>query len=52
MRSLFHSKHDLALYDYAIQCALAALIGFAAARGRGWFHYTDRDLVIASEIVL
>jgi hypothetical protein len=52
MTSLFHSKRDLALYDYAIRCELAALIGFAAARGRGWYHYTDHALIVASEIVL
>lgn len=52
MRSLFHSKRDLALYDYAIHCALAALVRFAAARGRGWYHYTDHNLIIVSEITL
>ena len=52
MRSWFHSKRDLALYDYAVHCALASLISFAAARGRGWYHYVDHDLITASEIVL
>jgi hypothetical protein len=52
MRSMFHSKRDLALYEYALHCALATLIGFAAAQGRGWYHYVDQDLIAVSEIVL
>ena len=52
MNGLFHSRRDLALYQYAVHCALSALIGFAAAHGRGWYHYVDHDLITASEIVL
>jgi hypothetical protein len=49
---MFHSKRDLALYDYAMHCALASLIGFAATRGRGWYLYIDHELITASEIAL
>jgi hypothetical protein len=49
---MFHSSRDLALYHYAIHCALEVLIGHAAARGRGWYHYVDRGLITAAEIAL
>ena len=46
-----HSSHS-ALYYYAISCALSALVGHAGRRGRGWYHFADGALIVASEVVL
>ena len=52
MRSMFHSERDLALYHYAVHCALAALIHHAASSGRGWYHLISGELLTAAEVVL
>lgn len=49
---MFHSERDLALYHYAVHCALAALVRYAAFRGRGWYHFVDGAPIVASEIAL
>jgi hypothetical protein len=48
----FCSARNRALYDYAISCALSALIGFAGRAGRGWYHFADGELIVAAEVVL
>jgi len=40
------------LYRYAISCALSALVGYAARRGRGWYHWSDGSQIIAAEVDL
>ena len=52
MRSMIHSERDLALYHYAIHCALAALVQHAAVNGRGWYHFVVAELIAATEVVL
>lgn len=49
---MFHSKRDLALYHYAIPCALTALVRQAAVNGRGWYHFVAGKLIAATEVAL
>lgn len=46
------TRDDEKLYAYAISCALSALIGFAARRGRGWYHLADGEVIVAAEVAL
>lgn len=39
-------------YYFAIGCALSALVTAAERRGRGWYHYSSGELIVASEVVL
>ena len=40
------------LYLYAISCALSALVGHAEQLGRGWYHFADGALIVATEVAL
>jgi hypothetical protein len=40
------------LYLYAISCALSALVNYAGQYGRGWYHFADGAVIIATEISL
>jgi len=40
------------LYRYAISCALSALVGYAGQFGRGWYHFADGEVIVASEVAL
>lgn len=42
----------MALYYYAISCALSALVGHVGRLGRGWYHFADGELIVATEIAL
>lgn len=46
------SRSDKALYYYAISCALSALVGHAGRFGRGWYHFADGEVLVASEVSL
>ena len=46
------TRNDMKLYHYAISCALSALVGHAGRLGRGWYHFADGEVVIASEVSL
>lgn len=41
-----------ALYLYAISCALSALVGYAGRFGRGWYHFANGALIVATEVAL
>jgi hypothetical protein len=43
---------ERALYLYAISCALSALVGYAGKRGRGWYHFSDGEVIIATDVAL
>lgn len=47
-----YNAHDLALYRYAICCALDTLVRHVACHGRGWYHFIEGDLVASTEVVL
>jgi hypothetical protein len=47
-----HSTRDLRLYQYALGCALSALVGHARLAGRGWYLLVGGELVVAAEVVL
>jgi hypothetical protein len=40
------------LYRYAISCAFSALVEYAKYRGRGWYHWSDGEQIIAAEVAL
>lgn len=46
------TRSEKALYYYAISCALSALIGYAGRFGRGWYHFADGAVIIATEVAL
>lgn len=46
------SRRDVALYYYAISCALSALVNNAGLYGRGWYHFADGSQIVATEIAL
>lgn len=46
------SQRDMALFHYAISCALHALVSHAGRFGRGWYHISDGEPIIATEVVL
>jgi len=46
------TPNDMKLYHYAISCALSALVGHAGRFGRGWYHFADGEVIIASEVAL
>jgi hypothetical protein len=46
------SRGELKLYRYAISCAFSVLVGFAARKGRGWYHWSDGTQIIAAEVDL
>ena len=43
---------ERALYLYAISCALSALVNYAGRYGRGWYHFADGAVIIATEVSL
>lgn len=40
------------LYLYAISCALHALVDHVGRFGRGWYHFADGELIVATEVAL
>lgn len=46
------TRSEHALYLYAISCALSALVGYAGTYGRGWYHFADGCVIIATDVVL
>jgi hypothetical protein len=46
------SRAEMKLYYYAISCALSALVDHAGRHGRGWYHFADGEVIIASEVKL
>jgi hypothetical protein len=51
MRSTLNRKEHK-LYYYAISCALSALVNYAGRYGRGWYHFADGEVIIATEVAL
>lgn len=50
--SAAYKLDDYALYDYAIHCSLSVLVRYVESRGRGWYHFSDGELIVAAELVL
>ena len=50
--SALHKLDDYALYDYAIRCSLSVLVRHAELCGRGWYHFSDGEMIVAAELVL
>jgi hypothetical protein len=48
----FCSGRNRDLYEYAIRCALSALIGYVGRAGRGWYHFADGEVIVAAEVAL
>ena len=46
------SARDYALYLEAIYSALHVLVEHAAAQKRGWYHYSDGELIVGVRIEL
>ncbi len=46
------SARDHVLYLEAIYGALHVLMTHAAANGRGWYHYSNGELIIRTHVVL
>lgn len=46
------SRLERKLYYYAITCALSVLVDHAGRHGRGWYHFTDGEQIVAAEILL
>lgn len=46
------TTRNRALYQEAVYCALHALMSRAAARGRGWYHYNEGELIVGTRIAL
>jgi hypothetical protein len=46
------SRREMRLYHYAISCALSVLVSKAGRHGRGWYHFTDGEQIVAAEIWL
>lgn len=44
------TRSDTTLYYYAISCALSALSGYAEKWGRGWYHFSDGQVIIALDL--
>jgi len=43
---------ELKLYQYARRCALTALVSHAGQYGRGWYHFSDGEVIVAREVSL
>jgi hypothetical protein len=46
------TRAETSLYYYAISCALTALVNYAGRFGRGWYHFADGALIVATEVSL
>lgn len=46
------TRAERKLYYYAISCALSALVGHAGRFGRGWYHFADGEVIVATEVAL
>lgn len=46
------TSSEMKLYYYAISCALSALVDHAGRFGRGWYHFSDGEVIIASQVKL
>lgn len=46
------TRAELALYYYAIRRALSVLVRHAGRFGRGWYHFADGEVIVATEIAL
>ena len=40
------------LYYYAVSCALSALVRHAGLFGRGWYLFSDGEMIIAAQLLL
>lgn len=43
---------ERALVNYALSCALFALMSYAGRFGRGWYHVADGVVIIATDVAL
>jgi hypothetical protein len=46
------TRSEQKLYYYAIGRALSVLVGHAARLGRGWYHFADGEVIVATELAL
>lgn len=51
-RESIMTRAERQLYGYAISCALSALVGYAGRHGRGWYHFADGEIIVATEVAL
>ena len=46
------TRSEKKLYYYAISCAFSALVDYAGRFGRGWYHFADGEVFVATEVAL
>lgn len=44
------SRRERSLYNYAISCALDALVRHAVGNRRGWYHWLDNAPIVVEDI--